>query len=194
MLGKAKRSAKKLTKVNRDDVSPRVDIFIYEYMLHGNATRAAINAGYSPDSAKQQGSRLLTNDDVQEILKMEQEILRQRYEATQDKVVATLSAMTFFNFKDTIKRIKTTTGKGKNKTTKIETVFKDISEMDPMTTAALRKVKLGDVTLETYDKRKPAELLGKHIGMWRDTGSGDDQDGRRIVLDRIQKYFSKDRK
>lgn len=33
-------------------------------MTHGNATLAAKEAGYSPDTAKQQGSRLLTSVDV----------------------------------------------------------------------------------------------------------------------------------
>lgn len=35
--------------------------FVAEYLKCRNATQAAIRAGYSPDTAKQQGSRLLTN-------------------------------------------------------------------------------------------------------------------------------------
>ena len=38
--------------------------FIQEYLLDWNATQAAIRAGYSKATAKQQGSRLLTNVDV----------------------------------------------------------------------------------------------------------------------------------
>lgn len=38
--------------------------FIDEYLIDFNATQAAIRAGYSEDTAKQQGSRLLTNVDV----------------------------------------------------------------------------------------------------------------------------------
>lgn len=38
--------------------------FIDEYLIDFNATQAAIRAGYSQDTAKQQGSRLLTNVDV----------------------------------------------------------------------------------------------------------------------------------
>jgi len=38
--------------------------FIDEYLIDFNATQAAIRAGYSSDTAKQQGSRLLTNVDV----------------------------------------------------------------------------------------------------------------------------------
>ena len=38
--------------------------FIDEYLIDFNATQAAIRAGYSSDTAKQQGSRLLSNVDV----------------------------------------------------------------------------------------------------------------------------------
>lgn len=38
--------------------------FTEEYLKDCNATQAAIRAGYSPHTAKQQGSRLLTNVDV----------------------------------------------------------------------------------------------------------------------------------
>jgi len=50
-------------------------IFCEEYIKNGgNATQAAIQAGYSKKSAKQQGSRLLTNVDVSEYIaeKMEE--------------------------------------------------------------------------------------------------------------------------
>lgn len=38
--------------------------FVAEYLIDLNATQAAIHAGYSERTAKQQGSRLLTNADV----------------------------------------------------------------------------------------------------------------------------------
>ena len=39
-------------------------IFISEYLIHKNATKSAINAGYSRKTAKSAGSRLLTNVDI----------------------------------------------------------------------------------------------------------------------------------
>jgi hypothetical protein len=38
--------------------------FVNEYLVELNAAKAAIRAGYSPKTAKSQGSRLLTNVDV----------------------------------------------------------------------------------------------------------------------------------
>ena len=46
-------------------LTPRQARFVGEYLIDLNGTQAAIRAGYSEKSAKQQGSRLLTNADVQ---------------------------------------------------------------------------------------------------------------------------------
>lgn len=43
-------------------------LFIEHYLTHFNATRAAIEAGYSPDSARAEGCRLLTNADIKPII------------------------------------------------------------------------------------------------------------------------------
>ena len=45
-------------------VTPKQERFVAEYLIDLNATQAAIRAGYSPETAKQQGSRLLTIADV----------------------------------------------------------------------------------------------------------------------------------
>ena len=43
---------------------PKHEKFAQEYCVDFNATQAAIRAGYSKKTAKQQGSRLLTNADI----------------------------------------------------------------------------------------------------------------------------------
>jgi hypothetical protein len=45
-------------------LTPKQRAFIREYVIDKNCTQAAIRAGYSAATAKQQGSRLLTNVDV----------------------------------------------------------------------------------------------------------------------------------
>jgi phage terminase small subunit len=42
-------------------LSPKHAAFVREYLVDLNATQAAIRVGYSPKTAKVQGSRLLTN-------------------------------------------------------------------------------------------------------------------------------------
>lgn len=45
-------------------LSARQEAFVAEYVKDRNAARAAIRAGYSPKTARQQGHRLLTNVDI----------------------------------------------------------------------------------------------------------------------------------
>lgn len=42
----------------------RHEMFCHEYIKDMNATQAAIRTGYSKKTAKMQGSRLMTNDDI----------------------------------------------------------------------------------------------------------------------------------
>ncbi|MBF5091295.1 terminase small subunit [Novosphingobium sp. NBM11] len=49
-------------------LTPKQQRFIEEYLIDLNATQAAIRAGYSAKTAKQQGGRLLTNVDVSSAL------------------------------------------------------------------------------------------------------------------------------
>lgn len=49
-------------------MTPKQERFVAAYIANPNATQAAIEAGYSPDSAKVQGSRLLTNADIRQAI------------------------------------------------------------------------------------------------------------------------------
>ena len=49
-------------------MNQRQRAFCEAYLISGNATEAAIKAGYSPKSARSIGQRLLTFDDIREYL------------------------------------------------------------------------------------------------------------------------------
>ena len=53
-------------------LTPKQQAFIENYMIDLNATKAAIAAGYSPKTAQEQGSRLLSNVMVAKALEIEQ--------------------------------------------------------------------------------------------------------------------------
>ncbi len=50
-------------------LTPRRQKFVEEYLVDLNATQAVIRAGYSPNGARVQGVRLLTNDNVQDAIR-----------------------------------------------------------------------------------------------------------------------------
>jgi len=64
--------------------------FVSEYLVDGNASQAAIRAGYSPASAKVTASRLLAKVSVAAAVAEAQAELAERNKVTTDEVVAML--------------------------------------------------------------------------------------------------------
>ena len=55
------------------NLNPKQEKFVHEYLKTLNVTQSAIKAGYSPQSAHVQGSRLLKNEKVSEYIKEQKE-------------------------------------------------------------------------------------------------------------------------
>lgn len=55
------------------ELNPRQEKFVHEYIKTLNVTQSAIKAGYSPQSAHVQGSRLLKNEKVSKYIKEQKE-------------------------------------------------------------------------------------------------------------------------
>lgn len=133
--------------------------FVEEYLIDLNATQAAIRAGYSPDTAKSIGSENLTKPDIQaRIAKVMAERSR-RTGVNADRVVMELAKIAFVNASDVIDA-------------ETATLKPDAAPED---TAAIQSVKVktfGEDGLEREikmaDKLKALELLGKHLGMFKD--------------------------
>ena len=133
--------------------------FIDEYLVDLNATQAAIRAGYSPDTAKEIGCENLTKPNIRACIDREMAERSKRTGVNADRVVMELAKVAFVNAVDVIDP-------------KTATVKEDALSED---TAAIQSVKVktfGDDGLEREikmaDKLKALELLGKHMGMFKD--------------------------
>lgn len=69
-------------------LTPKKALFVVAYIPTQNATQAAITAGYSEKTAKQQGSRLLTDVDVKAALEAAHATALQVVEEAQQSAVA----------------------------------------------------------------------------------------------------------
>lgn len=133
--------------------------FIEEYLIDLNATQAAIRAGYSPDTAKAIGSENLTKPDIRAHIDQAMAERSKRTGVNAERVITELAKIAFINAVDVIDP-KTATVK--------DTAL-------PEDTAAIQSVKVktfGEDGLEREikmaDKLKALELLGKHLGMFKD--------------------------
>ncbi len=73
--------------------SDRHEAFCQEYVKDRNATQAAIRAGYSEKTARQQGSRLLTNAAISSRIGELQEEIAERNEIDADNIMAKLETV-----------------------------------------------------------------------------------------------------
>ena len=133
--------------------------FIEEYLIDLNATQAAIRAGYSPDTAYSIGQENLKKPEIRAHIDRAMAERSKRTGVSADRVIQELAKIAFNNATDVIDP-KTATVK--------DTAL-------PEDTAAIQSVKVktfGEDGLEREikmaDKLKALELLGKHLGMFKD--------------------------
>lgn len=136
--------------------------FVEEYLIDLNATQAAIRAGYSAKRASEIGHQLLQKTTVSEAISKALAARSRRTGINQDRVLLELAKVAFLNPTDVINMDEAT-------------IRGDASRED---TAAIASVKVkriptegGDIVereIKTYDKLKALELLGKHLGMFKE--------------------------
>lgn len=67
--------------------------FVQQYLLTGNATQAAISAGYSKRTAQVQGSRLLSNDMISAALAVARQKTAEKFERTHVEVLKNIDTI-----------------------------------------------------------------------------------------------------
>lgn len=133
--------------------------FIEEYLIDLNATQAAIRAGYSPDTAYSIGNENLKKPEIKAHIDKAMAERSKRTGVNADRVVMELAKIAFVNADDVIDFKTATVKEGAR----------------PEDMAAIQSVKVktfGEDGLEREikmaDKIKTLELLGRHLGMFKD--------------------------
>lgn len=158
--------------------------FCDEYLVDLNASRAykvAYPNCKKDETARTNGSRLLTFANIKEYISQKQKEIEERTEITQDMVIKELSYIAFSKATDYAQL--------KNKTRNVpirnndgdiidykEERYLDINftPTDELTNeqkralAGIKEGKFG-IQVDSCDKVKALELLGKHLGMFKDT-------------------------
>lgn len=162
-----------------DKLTPKQQRFAREYLVDLNATQAAVRAGYSEKTAKQIGSRLLTNVDLQAEIQRLGRKSAAKLEITRESIMQELAAVGFARASDFV-RVETVeasrmgihpiTGEvvmlpaGPQQLVRIV----DTDEVPDDKAAALAGIKQGShgVEVKLHDKIRALELLGKAVGMF----------------------------
>lgn len=155
-------------------LTPKQARFVQEYLVDLNATQAAIRSGYSAKTAKSIGQENLTKPDIVSAIETAQNKRAESVGITAERVLRELALIGFSNMLDYIQP------------SEDGGAFVDLSALTREQAAAI-----GEVTVDTYQERKPdgkdgetrtvkkikfkladkrAALVdvGRHLGMFKD--------------------------
>jgi phage terminase small subunit len=76
-------------------LTPKQALFVVEYLKDFNATQAAIRAGYSKQTARQIASELLSNPDIDRIVKGKLAAQLAQLEVSEDRILLELARIAF---------------------------------------------------------------------------------------------------
>lgn len=143
-------------------LTPKQKIFCDEYLIDLNATRAYKKAYpnvKNDETANAAASRMLRNVKVKEYIDKRIKDREKRTEITQDMVLKELAAIAFSNGADFAKVT------DDNMVRIVPT--DELPEDKKKAISAIKETKFG-INIETCDKVKALELIGKHLGMFKD--------------------------
>lgn len=161
-------------------------IFANEYLIDLNGTRAykeAYPSVKNDNTAAAAATRLLNTPEVEKYINERIKDRLERIEVTQDDVIQELAAIAFANESEYAKvvtkpvMIKTSDGEYvpalDSEGNQMYYQAVEITETDELTRRqikAISGIKQGKngIELTTYDKVKALELLGRHLGMFKD--------------------------
>ncbi len=136
-------------------------VFADEYLIDLNATRAyrvAYPSVKKDETAAVNGSKLLRNTKVAAYIQERMQERQKRTEITQDRVLQELAAIAFAKTTDY--------SEIKNGCVRI----KDTAELNEQQVRALAGIEEGKfgIKVKLNDKEKALELIGRHLGMFKD--------------------------
>ena len=163
-------------------LTPKQKMFIDEYLIDLNATRAykvAYPSCKKDEAAAVNGSKLLRNTKVAEYIQERMKDREKRTEITQDWVLEELRKIASANGTDFAQVVREPviknnayvvdpdTGQVQTRDVVRTVPTEELPNEKRMAIAAIKETKFG-INVETYDRVRALELLGRHLGMFKD--------------------------
>lgn len=154
---------------NVGKLTPRQELFVSEYLKDLNGTRAAIRAGYAPNSAAETGSYLLRLPKVAFFLEKAKEQRLERVNVTQDNVLSQMALLANSSidhyFVDDDGQVQLTAKAPEGAMAAIQKVKRRKTvKMDKDENVFITY----DVEITLWNKPEPLKLMGRHVGLFAD--------------------------
>jgi phage terminase small subunit len=145
-------------------MTPKQERFVAQYLIDGNATRAATAAGYSAKTAASQGERLLRNVEIAPAVAAGRAKVLEKLDITAERVLKEMGRLAFsdvsrlFNANGSLKGLHELSPDDAACIAGLEVIIKNAEAGDGHTDK-VHKIKV-------WDKSKNLEMLGKHFGLF----------------------------
>lgn len=154
-----------------DELTPKQQRFVAEYLIDLNATQAAIRAGYSEKTAKSIGQENLTKPDIKAAIDAAQQTIADKLGITVERVLTEYARLAFLDIR------KAFDANGN---------LKQVHDLDDATAAAIAGLEVAVLTREDEeeeeaniissrihkiklsDKKAALDSLAKHIGLLKE--------------------------
>jgi len=180
-----------LAEKKRVELNAQQRLFVREYLIDFNGTRAAIAAGYSAKSAPVTASKLLKLPKIQKAIREVQSKIEEKAEVTAAQVIKELCKLGFANMADYMK-----VGPDGYP-------YLDFSSLTRDQAAALTEVTVDDyvdgrgedarqvkrVKFKLADKRAALVDLGRHLGIFKEVHEISGPGGGPIPIQRIERVI-----
>lgn len=150
--------------------------FIEQYLIHGNGTKAAIEAGYSENTAHVIASENLNKPKIQEVLNDRRSQIRKQLrdstDITVESLVRELAGVAFTDISEVIQ------WKDGN------LIIVDSEKLDPAIRRGIRTIKQSDqgaITISLHDKINAIEKIAKLLGFIVDKKELTGKDGQPLM-------------
>lgn len=149
-------------------MTPKQALFVEEYLIDFNATRAAIRAKYSAKTASRIGPELLGKTCIQEAITAAIKERSKRTEITQDRVLKERARLAFFD----VRKLLDNAGNPLPIQALDDDTAAAIAGLDVVTIGNAEAGEGQILKIKWADKSAHLTALEKHLGMYKD-GTGD---------------------
>ena len=167
----AKSKVRSKIETHRGLLTARQERFVQEYLIDLNAKQAAIRAGCNSRTAEPIASRLLRNIKVAAAVKQAQDERAARTKVTADMVIEELAKHAFGTMQDFfdpddghLLDVHEMSLAAKSRLAALDVVRERTRTSDGETVTTIEQT----ITLRLWDKIRALELLGQHLGMFKD--------------------------
>ena len=171
--------------MTKPKLTARQAMFVSEFCVDGNATQAAIRAGYSAKTARQQGALNMANAAIASEIAKAQTKRLERNDVTAERVLQELARVAFLD----VRKLLNDDG-----------TMKPLSELDDDTAATIAGIELSEIRdgegtpigvlkkIKIADKLVALDKLARNLGLLQDKLkiSGDAENPVLMLIQRIQ--------